>query len=341
MRHSEKGGALGVVLVLILLVGTAGVSFIAGQKNSSFVIPGVDSAPQDSGYETLDVTDADPKTNPVLAKIDGKEIRRQDVVKLVNSMPAQMQQIPLEQLFPMALEQTISNAIIDQKAKDSGLKNDPDVKKQLAQAKEQLIRGKFIENAVKAKLTDERLQESYKGYVDGFPKLDEVKAAHILVDDETLAKELVKKLGKGEDFAALAQEHSKDGSAENGGNLGYFAENEVVPEFAKAAFATEVGAYTKAPVKSQFGYHIIKVEEKRQRPPAPFEQVKGFLEQELQRSIVDDILTEWKSAADIERFDINGNPLPEQTAPAAGGDEAQASPVEDAPSQAAETLGAE
>ncbi len=131
-------------------------------------------------------------------------------------------------------------------------------------------------------------------------------------------------IDKGEDFAALAKENSKDGSAENGGDLGYFAQNEVVPEFASAAFATDVGSYTKTPVKSEFGFHIIKVEEKRKRPPAPYEQVKPYLEQELQRAIVDEVLKEWKEAASIERFDINGAPLPEQTAPAAGEEESDA-----------------
>lgn len=324
MRQSEKGGALGVVLVIILLAGTAVVSFIAGQKNSSVELPGVGNIAETVYDVDTTVVNTDPKTNPVLAKIDGKEIRRQDVVKLVNTMPPQMQQIPIEQLFPMALEQTISNTIIDQKAKDSGLKNDPDVKKQLAQVQEQLIRGKFIENTVDERLTEARIKESYDGYVEGFPQLEEVKAAHILVDDEKLAKDIIKKLDKGEDFAALAKENSKDGSAENGGDLGYFAQNEVVPEFASAAFATDVGSYTKTPVKSEFGFHIIKVEEKRKRPPAPYEQVKPYLEQELQRAIVDEVLKEWKEAASIERFDINGAPLPEQTAPAAGEEESDA-----------------
>ncbi len=333
MRHSEKGGAMGVVLVIILLAGASVVSFVAGQKNSSLALPGVDVVTNVVDDVDTTIVDTDAKKNPVLARIDGKEIRRQDVVKLVNSMPPQMQQIPIEQLFPMALEQTISNALVDEKAKASGLQNDPDVKKQLAQAKEQLIRGKYVENAIKSRLTEERLQASYKGYVDGFPELDEVKAAHILVDDEKLAKDIVKKLGKGEDFAALAKEHSKDGSSENGGDLGYFAENEVVPEFAKAAFSTETGAYTKTPVKSQFGYHIIKVEEKRKRPAAPYEQVKQFLEQELQRTVLDEVLNEWKSAATIERFDINGNPLPEKTAPAAGEEDA---PAAEAVSESAE-----
>lgn len=323
MRQSEKGGALGVVLVIVLLIGTAAVSFIAGQKNSSVAIPGV-------GQVASSVTDnpaavnTDDKTNPVLAIVDGKEIRRQDVVKLVNSMPPQMQQIPIEQLFPLALEQTISNSLIDKKAKASGLSNDPDIKKQLAQAKEQLIRSKFIENAVNERLTDERLKESYDGYVAGFPELQEVKAAHILVEDEKKAKEIISKLNKGEDFATLAKENSQDGSAENGGDLGYFSENEVVPEFAAAAFSLDSGSYTKTPVKTQFGFHVIRVDEKRKRPPAPFEQVQQFLAQELQRTIVDEVLNEWKSAANIERFDINGNPLPQQTAPAAGDAPAEA-----------------
>lgn len=313
MRESEKGGALGIVLVIIALVGVSVVSFIIGQKTPTVAL-GSDSPTQiaDGAANT------DPKTNPVLAKLNGEEIRRQDVVKLINTMPAQMKQIPIEQLFPMALEQTISNKIIDKKAANAGLENDPDVKKQLAQAREQFVRGKFIENAIDAKLTDERLKASYDGYVFGFPDVQEVKAAHILVEDEKTAKDLIGKLNKGDEFATLAKENSKDGSAETGGELGYFAQNEVVPEFAEAAFALEVGAYTKKPVKSQFGYHIIRIDEKRKRPPAEFDVIQNSLKQELQREILNEVLTEWKEAANIERFDINGKPLPEAEEPAAG-----------------------
>ncbi len=316
---SEKGGATGIALMAIVFVATAIGFYMLGQKGAlNSYVPPVSGGSENSNI--VNKQDADPKLNPVVAIVDGEKIRRQDVIDLVNTMPAQMRQIPMEQLLPMAFEQLINNKVIDDRAQVAGLENDPEVVKQLDRTKNQLIRGRFLEKKIDERLTDERLKESYDAYVAGFPKAEEVRAAHILVDDEKTAKDVIKKLNAGGEFASLAQEYSKDGSAENGGFLGYFTENEVVPEFAKAAFSTEIGTYTKQPVKSQFGYHIIKVEEKRVRPPAPFEEVQSFLKQELQRGILNDVISDLKSNAKIERFDINGNPIPDEQEPAAGED---------------------
>lgn len=306
MKNSENGSALGVVITAVLLVGVAIVSYKAGQGGLPVGTALTETAFSGSSHELVDT---DPKTNPVLARIDGAEIRRSDVTKLVNTMPPQMRQIPLEQLLPLALEQAINNKIIDARTKAANLENDPDVQKQIKQARLQIVRGKYVENEIKARLTDERLKASYDEYTASFAEEEEVKAAHILVDDEKLAKNIIAKLNNGGDFAALAKEHSKDGSAEGGGVLGYFTATEVVPEFAEVAFATEVGSYTKKPVQSQFGYHVIRIDEKRKRPPQPFETVRPLIEQELQRSILDEVVDSWKTAAQIERFGPNGNPI--------------------------------
>src|SRR5690606_30614991 len=105
-------------------------------------------------------------------------------------------------------------------------------------------------------------------------------------------------LNEGADFAELAKANSTDGTAQNGGELGYFAKTDVVPEFGEAAFSTEVGTYTKKPVKTEFGYHIITVEEKRKRPPASFEDVKPFLEAQVRRQILDEMIQSWRDDAD-------------------------------------------
>ncbi len=310
----KKSCCKSIMLLVILIAVAVGVFVYAKNKKPEI-------KPEDT-KKVVEV-EAPKNENPVLVLINDKEIKRQEVIDIVNSMPPQMKQIPMEQLFPMALEQLVNNVIIDNNASSSGLENDEDIITQLEQVKTQLIRAKFLENTISEKITEERLQQKYAVYLESFPDVEEIKAAHILVDDEKLAKSIIKKLNSGADFADLAKENSKDGSSENGGELGYFSKADVVAPFAEAAFATKVGGYTKAPVKSDFGYHIIKVEEKRKRQPAEFAQIKPYLEQEMQRVVHDEVLAIWKAEVEIKRFDINGKPIaeeaaPEEASPAAG-----------------------
>ncbi len=301
---SEQGNGTVIALVILVIAALIGVmAFMSGKTD----------APNNTEVNTVSSENTEVKEdpNPVLAIIDNEEIKRQDILELLNAMPEQMRQIPLEQLFPMALEQLINNKVVSKKASNAGLDNNEFVKEQLKQAKEQIIRTKFLEDAVKAEISDERLKAEYEEYVANFEEVEEVKVAHILVDDEKLAKNLIAKLKKGDDFAALALDNSTDGSAQNGGDLGYFTKKEVVPEFAAAAFSIKVGEYTKSPVKSDFGYHIIKVDDKRNRPAAKFEQAKPYLEKKLQRVVLEELLKKWRDSIDIERFDINGKPIAE------------------------------
>ncbi|PCI56866.1 MAG: rotamase [Alphaproteobacteria bacterium] len=314
-RTSERGNAIAATLVILII---AGVGFFAYKSGKLDTILAKSDSSANGAVEIAAAEPEKPKNeNPVLAKLYGDEIKRQDVLALVNTMPAQMQQIPPEQLFSLALEQIINNKVIDNNAASSGLENDADVLKQLEGVKVQIVRNKFLQNTVKSKLTDERLKAEYEQYLANFQDVEEVKVAHILVDNEKLAKDLIEKLKKGEAFADLAKENSQDGSAEDGGDLGYFAKTDVVPAFAEAAFALEAGTYSKVPVKTDFGFHIIKVDEKRKRPPAPFEDAKPYMEKELQRVILDEMIAELKADVVIERFDINGNPIA-KTEPAAG-----------------------
>ena len=233
---------------------------------------------------------------------------------MIQTLPPNSRQLPVDQLFPLALDQVINAKVIAGKTDKVNLDSDPVVKVQLAAAKKNIVRQVYIQKQVAKRITEDRLQEAYAAYTAGFPVVEELAGAHILVDDESLAKELIKQLDEGGDFGELAQAHSKDNTAQNGGDLGRFAKTDVVAEFGEAAFALEAGGYTKAPVKSEFGYHVIKVGEKRQRPPAPFEQAKPFLEGQLQQIALNEMISEWRGAAKVERFDINGKEIE----PAAG-----------------------
>lgn len=303
-----------VVLILLLIAGVGLLAYMSGKMNNGLSIPGVQET---ATAEQPAPEEKKPDASAVLAKIDGEVITRGDVLGLLEMMPAQMRQLPTEQLLPMALEQEINNRMVSKKAKTANLENDKDVVKQLNLVKEQIVRGKFIENEVAKRVTEDKVKAEYDQYAKNIQDVEEVKAAHILVEDEAKAKELIKELTAGKDFAELAKANSKDNSAAEGGSLGYFAKGEVVPAFSDAAFSTNVGEYTKEPVKSDFGFHIIKVEDKRKRPVPEFDQAKPFIEQELRRKTFDELVKEWKSSVKIERFDESGNLIPEQKEEAA------------------------
>lgn len=124
------------------------------------------------------------------------------------------------------------------------------------------------------KVTDEEMQAYYEENKDLFLEPEEIRAAHILVRTEEEAKEIIASLDDGGDFAALAKEHGLDGTKDRGGDLGYFTHGDMVPEFSDAAFALEVGSYTKEPVKSQFGYHVIKLDDRKEEAQLGLDEVK-------------------------------------------------------------------
>ena len=326
-QKSQAGNAAIIVLVALVIAAVGGLAYLSGKMTSeetagagstvaTEVAAGDENAQgEQAGAEGTKIV-IEPG-NPVVAKLDEQEISRLDVFNFIQTLPPSTRQMPIDQLFPLAVNEVVNARVISQKVEDVNLDNHPKVKEQLAAAKKTIVRSVFIENAVDEKMTEERLQQAYQAYSNGFPDIDEAKASHILVDDEGLAKDLIKKLNEGADFATLAKENSKDGTAEKGGQIGYFAQNEVVPEFAEAAFALNVDDYTSKPVESEFGFHIIKLEEKRKRPTPPYEQVKPFLEGQLRQAVLVEVIDGWRDAAKIETFDINGKPI-EAAEPAAG-----------------------
>ncbi|MCC7304646.1 MAG: peptidylprolyl isomerase [Alphaproteobacteria bacterium] len=324
--HKESGKTVAIVLVLVAAIALGVFAFLYSKKTGNgFSQLAQTAAPVEAANSAAEQPAAgeqqaaapaaeDPAAkikpgNPVVAKVDGKDVNRMDVLNFMQNLPPQTRQMPLDKLFPLALDQVINSQIIVEKTKGVNLDSDPEVQKQMAMAKEQITRAVFLQKEVEKQMNEQKLKDAYDTYVKNFPKVEEVKASHILVKEEAKAKELIEKLNGGADFAQLAKENSTDGTAAKGGELGYFAQAEVVPDFAKAAFATAPGSYTKEPVKTQFGYHIIKAEDKRQRPPATFEEAKPLLEAQVRRDILENIVKEWREKAKVETFDINGDKI--------------------------------
>jgi len=266
------------------------------------------------------------KGNPVVAKVDGQEITRVDVFRYIKMMPQNIQQLPPETVYPLALDQVVNTRLVQNKAEAAGLENDPEVKQQLDLAKQQLIRSVYVQREVDKKISEGDLKKAYNEYVGKLPEVKEIKASHILVGTEDKAKELIAKLKDGGDFAALAKENSGDpGNKDKGGDLGWFSAQDMVPEFSEAAFKLGKGNISETPVKTQFGWHVVKVTDSRERPKPTYEELKPMIQVELRRTELEEMLKDWKESAKIEKFDINGDPLKEQSkssesevAPAAG-----------------------
>jgi peptidyl-prolyl cis-trans isomerase C len=248
--------------------------------------------------------------DPVVARVNGKELHRSDVEAVQKGLPQQYQQVPIEQIYPMLLDQMVNGMIVADAGRKEKLDQDPDVKKRLARYEDRLIQETYINKAVEKAASGDKLKDRYQQYVKDNPPKEEVSARHILVEKEDEAKAIIKDLDKGADFAELAKKHSKDPGAQNGGDLGFFSKGEMVPEFSEAAFKLKKGEYTKTPVKTQFGYHIIKVEDFRTAAPPSFEEAKEELTQQMARDVITEKVAELRKDAKVETFALDGSPMP-------------------------------
>ena len=245
--------------------------------------------------------------DPVVARVNGKELKRSDVEAMHQQLPQQMQQMPLETIFPMLVDQMVSQMLITEEAKKEKLDQDPALKDKVARYQERLVQQAWLQREVEKASNEDQLKARYEQYVKENPAKEEVSARHILVDNEEDAKAIIKELDKGADFATLAKERSKDPAAATGGDLGFFSRDEMVPEFADAAFKLKVGEYTKEPVKTQFGWHVIKVEDRRTGKPPTFEESREQLADDMAREVINQKVAELKKGAKVETFNLDGS----------------------------------
>ena len=275
-----------------------GVAFAQGQAASPST-PGQNAA-----------APAGEASDPVVAKVNGDEIRRSEVMQFLTQLPPQLQQMPPQMLMPLIIDQLVTGKLVASEARKANLADDPEVKKRLKQLEDRVLQEVFLSRKVKERLDQGALEKQYKEHLEQNPAEEEVRARHILVDSEQKAKDIIAKLSGGAEFAKLAKENSSDGSAATGGDLGYFTKGDMVPEFAEAAFALKPGAYTKAPVKSQFGWHVIQVEDRRTKPQPTFDQMKEQLANDASQDIAQSVVEEMRKGAKIERFTMDGAPAP-------------------------------
>lgn len=278
----------------------------------------------------LSVSAADDVT---LARVNGVEIKRSDVMRELSGLPPQLQSVPIDQIYPQLIERMIDAKLLVAEANKQNLKDSEDYKGRLARAEERILTDMVLRNKIKPQLTDAKVKERYDSIVKSATPEEEVRARHVLVSTEKEAKDIIEQLNKGGDIAKIAAEKSSDkGSAAEGGNLGYFTKRSMVKPFADAAFALKNGEYTKTPVKTDFGYHVIKVEDRRKSAPPPLDRTRSQIEAQMSEELANEYVEGLRKGQKIERFNLNGTPMsPTQgePAPAAGSTEAPAPKAEE------------
>jgi peptidyl-prolyl cis-trans isomerase C len=241
----------------------------------------------------------------VLATINGKPITDADLAVAESEIGSDMGTMPPDQKRMSLLEFLIDNQLFAEAAEGAKLGEGPDFETRLNYLKRRALREMYFEKVIKGSVSDAEARKLYDDQVKLLKPEEEVQARHILVETEDKAKELKTKIGEGGDFAAIAKENSKDpGSKDDGGNLGYFGRGQMVPQFEEVVFKLNKGDVSD-PVKTQFGWHLIKIEDRRTKQPPAFEIVKDRILQSMLLNKAQQSATELRSKAKIEFVDAD------------------------------------
>ena len=222
--------------------------------------------------------------------VNGETIYLDEVMQLTEELPDEYRRQPLENYYPNLVAEIANTKLAAKAATDSGLQNNPLVQDAIRIASERILAEAYFATELRKVVTEEEVKAAYDRYVADQDSRDEISARHILVAEEQEAIDLIEKLKGGADFAALAQEFSTGPSGPKGGDLGYFGRGQMVPDFEAAAFALEIGTFSAKPVQTQFGWHVIKLEDKRVAPAPTLDEMRqqigtGLTQQSLARLI--------------------------------------------------------
>ena len=244
--------------------------------------------------------------DPVVARVNGTDVRQSDLTMAEEDLGGNIPQMTPEAKREYLITFVGDMMLVAKAAEAKKMADSNEFKQKLAYARTKLLMESYLQTEAKAAVTDAELHKVYDEAVGQMKSEPEVHARHILVETEDEAKAVLADLKKGTDFAELAKQKSKDPGASDGGDLGWFTKDQMVPEFSEVAFKLDKGQLSD-PVKSQFGWHVIKVEDKRMRQPPEFEKVKDQLEQYVVRRQQSAVITKLRAEGKIERI---GAPAP-------------------------------
>ncbi len=246
--------------------------------------------------------DAAPAEDPVLATVNGEEILESEVRATQQGLPQQYRQLPFDMLKADLLTREINQRLLMGAGSEAGLADDEEVKAQIAALERRLIAETYLDRALSDAITDDAIEAKYEEFIKTNEPEPQVHARHILLESEEDAKAIIAELDDGADFVELAKEKSTGPSGPNGGDLGFFNRADMVAPFAEAAFAMEAGTYSSEPVQTQFGWHVIKVEEKKEGAQPSLDEVRQQLVAEISRDAFNALVEDLRSDAEIVNY---------------------------------------
>ena len=270
------------------------------------------TAPADHALTLMRFKASKPKlvlqNAPIAARVNGEIITVEEIKKGYDDNPQIAEQVSFDDFYKKALDVFVNGKMLYQAAVKAKTMDTPEYEEQLKIAKEDLARKVFMDEAVEARVTPSAIQAFYENeYISKFQPQKEMNAKHILVDDASVAREIIQKLKDGADFDALAKEYTKDKIVE----LGYFTEDLMVPEFISAVKNLKVGEYTKEPVQTQFGYHVVLLLDVRDSSPLPLPELEPQIKNILSQQAIAEIFDTLHKNSKVEKFDLQGNPIVE------------------------------
>ena len=250
-----------------------------------------------------------PAAPPVSAQdklvttVNGKRITEADMRLADAEIGGDLGNLPPGQRRRVLVEYLIENQLFADAADADKLSSGPAFDERLAYWRRRAMRDAYFDKNVKGAISEADARKFYEAQLAGIRPEEEVRARHILVESESVAKEIVEKIAHGGDFVQLAKEHSKDpGSRDDGGDLGYFGRGQMVPQFEEAAFKLKKGEFSQ-PVQSQFGWHVIRLEDRRERGAPGYESVKERISAALVHRKAQDLAGDLRTKAKIEFVD--------------------------------------
>lgn len=246
--------------------------------------------------------DAAPAEDPVLATVNGEDILESEVRATQQGLPQQYRQLPFDMLKADLLTREINQRLLMAAGSEAGLADDEEVKAQIAALERRLIAETYLDRALSDAITDDAIEAKYEEFIKTNEPEPQVHARHILLESEEDAKAIIAELDDGADFVELAKEKSTGPSGPNGGDLGFFNRADMVAPFAEAAFAMEPGTYSSEPVQTQFGWHVIKVEEKKEGTQPSLDEVRQQLVAEISRDAFNALVEDLRSDAEIVNY---------------------------------------
>jgi peptidyl-prolyl cis-trans isomerase C len=266
----------------------------------------------DAGHipSTPDAGQAPPAatgSDPVIGSVDGKLIYLSDLTRVANTLPEQIRNLPFDQIMPALLDRMIDHTALTIAARRAGLDRRPDTQRDMRAAADLVLERAWLAQITPAKVTDAAIQARFDSQYANRPAADEVRARHILVGSEAEAKSVLDELKGGAEFATVARVVSKDPDGKQGGDLGFFRRDQVWPGFADLAFSLQPGQIGPVPVHNEFGWHVVKVEERRLVAPPTLSEVRDRIRQDLTDEAVQAAVADARSQMIIHKFNLDSS----------------------------------